>query len=224
MGQGSGNAILLAMNRFNRPRRLFAVALAGLAGFVDAAGFLSANGYFVSFMSGNTTRLAVDLATGVHPAIIPALLILGFIIGVASGGVIAGKTGVWRKPAVLALVTGLLLAAALLHAFGFTSAAVAALVMAMGALNNTFQRGGEVAIGLTYMTGALVKMGQGLAAALLGKPVGNWASFLALWLGLLGGAVAGALAWSRWQAGCLWLAVAWALAMLLVALRLPAEE
>lgn len=212
------------MNRLDHPRRLFAIALAGLAGFVDAAGFLSANGYFVSFMSGNTTRLAVDLATGIHPAIVPALLILGFVIGVASGGVVAGKAGIWRKPAVLTLVSVLLLAGAVLDASGHNSAAVAALVMAMGALNNTFQRGGEVAIGLTYMTGALVKMGQGLAAALLGKPMGNWPSFLALWLGLLGGAVAGALAWSRWQAGCLWLAVAWAVTMLVVALKLPAEE
>ena len=212
-----------AMNRFDRPRQLFAVSLAGLAGFVDAAGFLSANGYFVSFMSGNTTRLAVDLATGLYSAIVPALLIIGFIIGVASGGVVADKAGIWRKPSVLALVAALLMVAAILHAWGYASATLAALVMAMGALNNTFLRGGEIAIGLTYMTGALVKIGQGVSAALLGKPMGNWRASLALWMGLLVGAVAGALAWSHWQALCLWLAVAWALAMMVIALKLPAE-
>ncbi|MDM8353607.1 DUF1275 family protein, partial [Brevundimonas diminuta] len=38
--------------------------LAGLAGYVDSLGFLHLGGVFVSFMSGNTTRLAVNLAEG----------------------------------------------------------------------------------------------------------------------------------------------------------------
>ena len=95
--------------------------------------------------------------------------------------------------------------------------------MAMGALNTTFQRNGEVAVGLTYMTGALVRIGQGLGALLLGRGGANWRSFAALWSGLATGAIAGALAWSRWQAGCLWLAALWAAAMVFVAMRLPAE-
>lgn len=212
------------MNRLDRNRRRFAIALAGLAGFVDAAGFLSADGYFVSFMSGNTTRLAVNLATQPSHALIPALLIAGFILGVAGGGIVSALAGRWRKPAVLGFVAVFLLAAALLRAAAMPLGTVAALVTAMGALNNTFQRGGEVAIGLTYMTGALVRMGQGLAAAILGRPGVQWQSFFTLWLGLAGGAVAGALAWSRWEAGCLWLALGWALLMIFVALRLPAEE
>lgn len=211
------------MNRLDRNRRLFAIALAGLAGFVDAAGFLSADGYFVSFMSGNTTRLGVNLATDPARASIPALLIAGFVLGVAAGGIVAGVAGRWRKLGVLGLVTLCLLVAALSRSAGAVTGSVASMVIAMGALNATFQRGGEAAIGLTYMTGALVRMGQGLAAAILGRPRGNWQSFLALWSGLAAGAVGGALAWSRWEAGCLWLAVAWAAAMALVALRLPAE-
>lgn len=212
------------MNRLDRNRRRFAIALAGLAGFVDAAGFLSADGYFVSFMSGNTTRLAVDLATQSSRAFVPALLIIGFVLGVAGGGIVAALAGRWRKPAVLSFVSLFLLAGALLRTAGLPLWTVAALVTAMGALNNTFQRGGEVAIGLTYMTGALVRMGQGLAAAILGRPAVNWQSFLTLWLGLASGAVTGALAWSRWEAGCLWLALAWAILMTFVALRLPAED
>ena len=211
------------MQRFDRPRRIFAIALAGLAGFVDAAGFLSAGGYFVSFMSGNTTRLAVDLATRPPHAIVPALLIFGFVAGVAAGTVVSGKAGSRRKPAVLALVVAFLAMAATVRAWGFAEASIGGLVMAMGALNTTFQRNGEVAVGLTYMTGALVRIGQGLGAALLGRGGGNWRSFLGLWSGLAAGAVAGAVAWSRWEAGCLWLAACWAAAMLVVALRLPAE-
>ena len=68
------------MNSIDRSRRRLAIAAAALAGFVDAAGFLSAQGYFVSFMSGNTTRLGVDLALRPMMAIIPAMLIAGFVL------------------------------------------------------------------------------------------------------------------------------------------------
>jgi hypothetical protein len=60
------------MIQYDRHRRRFAVALAALAGCVDAIGFLSADGYFVSFMSGNTTRLGVALGTAPAHALAPA--------------------------------------------------------------------------------------------------------------------------------------------------------
>src|SRR6202048_352862 len=41
-----------------------ACALSALAGYVDAIGFLHLGGLFVSFMSGNSTRLGVSLAEG----------------------------------------------------------------------------------------------------------------------------------------------------------------
>ena len=66
------------MNAIDQSRRRLAIAAAALAGFVDAVGFLSANSYFVSFMSGNTTRLGVDLVTSPTTALVPALLIAGF--------------------------------------------------------------------------------------------------------------------------------------------------
>ena len=40
-----------------------AICLAALAGFVDALAYISLGGFFASFMSGNTTRLGVGLAT-----------------------------------------------------------------------------------------------------------------------------------------------------------------
>ncbi|MEC8456884.1 MAG: DUF1275 family protein, partial [Pseudomonadota bacterium] len=42
--------------------RRLALLLAGLAGYVDSLGFLHLGGVFVSFMSGNSTRLAANLA------------------------------------------------------------------------------------------------------------------------------------------------------------------
>ena len=49
------------MQRYDRSRQKLAVGLAFLAGQVDAIGFVVAGGYFTSFMSGNTTRLGVEL-------------------------------------------------------------------------------------------------------------------------------------------------------------------
>lgn len=48
-----------------------AAALAALAGYVDASGFLSTGGYFVSFMSGNSTRLGIGVDFGVRDALSP---------------------------------------------------------------------------------------------------------------------------------------------------------
>ena len=208
------------MNRFDRPRQVLAVCLTGLAGFVDASGFMANGGYFISFMSGNTTRLAVDLAHAPPRALVPAGLITGFVAGVMLGSVTAHLTGPRRKPWVLALVTCLLLAGAELGRFGFAIPAQAAMVMAMGALNATFQRDGEVAIGLTYMTGALVQAGQGLAALITGRAVAPWGAQAVLWAGLLTGGVAGAVTYMHLGPDTQWLAAGWAAIMGVVAARL----
>ena len=42
-----------------------ACALSALAGYVDGIGFLHLGGLFVSFMSGNSTRMGVSLAQGI---------------------------------------------------------------------------------------------------------------------------------------------------------------
>ena len=44
-----------------------ACALSALAGYVDGIGYLHLGGLFVSFMSGNSTRLGVSLAAGEWP-------------------------------------------------------------------------------------------------------------------------------------------------------------
>lgn len=210
------------MHKIDRPRRRLAIALAALAGFVDAAGFLAANRYFVSFMSGNTTRLGVDLVEAPTLAWIPALLIGTFVVGVTGGALIAQRVGERRKPVVLGLVTLLLCLAAILHLRGAIMPMLALLAAAMGTLNNTFQRGGEVSVGLTYMTGALVRMGQGLAARMARTGGEGWSGWLMLWLGLCTGAFTGALGWTRYPDLALWLAAGWAALLALAARKLPA--
>jgi uncharacterized membrane protein YoaK (UPF0700 family) len=80
-------------------------------------------------------------------ALVPALLIAGFVGGVTLGALVALRAGARRKPAVLGLVTLALLGAALARVAGLHEAMLAGLVLAMGVLNNTFLRDGEVAVG-----------------------------------------------------------------------------
>lgn len=209
------------MDQLDRSRQILALLAAALAGFVDAVGFLSADGYFVSFMSGNTTRLAVNLAIHLQTALIPAFIILGFVAGVAAGAVLAEASTRWRKPVILGTSAALLLAGAVLRQAGFATPALAPMVFAMGMLNNTFRRDGEIAVGLTYMTGALVRLGQALGAKLCGKRLAaGWKSSFALWTSLAIGGMAGALLSAHCLDNPLWLAAALAGGLALYAVRI----
>ena len=203
------------MLHFAPSERLLAYAIAGLAGFVDASGFLAADRFFVSFMSGNTTRLGVELASGGRAALVAGLLLAGFVAGVALGAVIAEKATVRRKTAVLAASGALLLLAAAGQAMGSTEAFLGLAVIAMGAINNVFRRDGQVALGVTYMTGALVRMGEGLAGWLTGSGHGARGAMpsLILWSSLAAGACGGALLFSAHPGFAPWLAGAWAFAL-----------
>ena len=201
------------MRRHPPSRHVLAFGLAALAGMVDALGLLKLGGLFVSFMSGNSTRMAVGIATEPTLAWAAAGLIGAFVGGVFVGALLARMAGRWRKQAVLALVLALLtIAASLAGSVG--DGLTLLMAAAMGAVNNMFQRDGEVSIGVTYMTGALVKLGQALASAVTGGPAFGWLPHLLLWLGLVAGAVAGAVLFGRMDLGALWVACGWCLLLL----------
>ncbi len=208
------------MNKYEKRIWPFAIALAALAGYVDAIGFLRLGGFFVSFMSGNSTRLAVGIARGSAPALIAGPLIGLFVLGAIAGSLVAASAAARRKVAVLALVTALLGAAAGMAAIGHDRSAIAALALAMGAENAVFRRDGEVSIGVTYMTGALVKLAQGIADVMLGRSRWGWLPYLLLWLGLVAGATAGAAAYQAFGMAALWIATAAGAALTLVAAAL----
>lgn len=198
--------------------RVLAVGLATLSGFVDALGFLELRGMFVSFMSGNSTRMAVGVTSPELGSFFAGALIAAFIAGVMLGTAWGAMAGRWRKQAVMACIS-LVLTTAYLVQILITHSAVATVLMAgaMGAANTVFQRDGEVSVGVTYMTGTLVKIGQHLTTALAGGPRFAWAPYLFLWLGLVGGAMAGALAFATLGLGALIIAVAWSALLLVVA-------
>ncbi len=199
-----------------RTNLLMAAGLSCLAGFNDAIGFRTLAGFFVSFMSGNSTRLAVNLSAEDWSIVglLPLALIVLFLLGVMAGAVVQEKVVRRKQAGVLALVTGCLATAAILAAFDQQGVAVVLLVMAMGASNNVFVRDGEVSVGVTYMTGTLVKLGQRLAGRAMGvdRP---WAPYLVLWLGLVFGAVAGSFSYSFLQLQGLWIAVGLSLVLFL---------
>ena len=74
--------------------RWMAVLLAALAGYVDSIGFLQLGGLFVSFMSGNTTRMAAGLAQGDwRLAGVAGLILLLFVTGAMLGALVASGAG-----------------------------------------------------------------------------------------------------------------------------------
>jgi uncharacterized membrane protein YoaK (UPF0700 family) len=191
-----------------------ACALSALAGYVDAIGFLQLGGLFVSFMSGNSTRMGVSLAEGQWAAAAESLgLIALFVIGAAAGSLIVLGRGANRQPWVLLAEALLLAAGALAYAFASPSAAVAAIVLAMGMENAVFQIHGGGGLGLTYVTGALVKVGQLAAAALTGGARWAWWPNLLLWAALVAGSLCGALAYHWINLAAIWFAAAGALAL-----------
>jgi uncharacterized membrane protein YoaK (UPF0700 family) len=201
-----------------------AVALAALAGFVDAIAF-SLLGFFASFMSGNSTRLGVALSGGeAGYAAIAAALVLAFVAGVIAASVIARIASKRRGTAVLGLVAVLLALAALLGGVAPARLDLLLAAAAMGAMNGVFAEGGEVTIGVTYMTGSLVKLGQRLAAALIGeRDRWDWLPYFALWVGFVAGAVMGAGAYLRIGMDALWIAAGAAALLAIVTWLVPTD-
>ncbi|GAA1051643.1 YoaK family protein [Dietzia natronolimnaea] len=218
------------MRDLRRRERLLAVVLAGTAGFVDAVGFLVVGGYFVSFMSGNSTRMAVDLVQGdLGGAGIAAVVLVSFFLGAVAGAVATRLRPRDDRPAVLALVATLLLVALAVHRLTTATVVGAPLSMtvvaaSMGAMNSVFHSRGEVSLGVTYMTGAVVKSAHRLVDALAG---GSWAPYrqqVSLWAALALGGVAGAVLQVRLGVAALGVAAAVVTGALLVTVWVRGRE
>jgi uncharacterized membrane protein YoaK (UPF0700 family) len=187
---------------------LLVVGLSGVAGYVDAIGFIKLAGLFVSFMSGNSTWLGVGAVTDPQTAVTAMCVVSAFVAGVMASTLIAVAAGSRRKPVVLVFVAAILAIAAFGNGRFPDEWTAVALAMSMGAVNTVFQRSGEVSIGVTYMTGTLVKLGQRMAGALVGGPPWAWLPYLVLWGTLVGGAAVGTIAHSRRGTISIWIAAA----------------
>lgn len=134
--------------------------LSVLAGMTDAIGFL-ATGDFVSFMSGNTTRLAVSLGEGDFGGLVRlSVALASFVVGNALGVILARFSG--RRAAPILVCCAMLLALSAVWPFDWNVPALVAAILAMGMLNAVVEQVNGLPIGLTYVTGALSRFGRGL--------------------------------------------------------------
>lgn len=181
------------------PRLPLAVALAIVAGWVDAVGYLHFARVFVSFMSGNSTVLGIAIGQGAWMNVLsPLLAIAFFVLGSFIGSLIRSSVKDWRAPLVLSIeALALLLALILPRTGGELAPAIAPLAVAMGAQNAVMREVAGVRISLTYVTGALVNLGKGLAHAVLrhGRP-SVWRIHAAIWVALISGGAGGAFAYA----------------------------
>lgn len=170
------------------------LVLSGVAGYVDAIGFIDTGGFFVSFMSGNSTQAGVDiLEQGLASSLLPLTLVVAFVLGVAVGAMIGGN-GRRRAWAVAASASAVALSAVLAAVVPTSPARFWMLAFAMGALNTLYLSDGRARVAITYATGTLVSLGLAVAALLAGRSGSAWRRPLLLWGSLAGGAVVGAAA------------------------------
>ena len=175
--------------------------LTGMAGYVDALGFVRLGGLYTSFISGNTTQLAVlGAQVELHRMILPAILILAFLTGsVLGSGLAILVPPRWTTPAVLAYESLLILAGLGLGLqspeLGLAAFFVA---VAMGSQNAVLAQVKGFRAGTTFVTGALFSLGQKIAQALTrtGDPLG-WLGDASVWISLLFGAYLGAHAYQQ---------------------------
>ncbi|MBV7566214.1 YoaK family protein [Pseudomonas sp. PDM27] len=165
--------------------------LSVLAGMTDAIGFM-ASGDFVSFMSGNTTRMAVAISTGdLGLTLRLVILVATFIVGNALGIIVSRLGGRRALPLLLCIAT--LLCAAAAWPYDGQLPALLAAIIAMGMLNAAVEEVNGLPVGLTYVTGALSRFGRGLGRYMLGERRNGWRVQLIPWTGMFAGAVLGAV-------------------------------
>ncbi|MEU6559712.1 YoaK family protein [Nocardia nova] len=177
-----------------------ASALLILAGFVGAAAYTHSEGYFVTFMTGNTERAAIGGFLGDYVLAFGAfVLIVSFLAGVLAASFC--RRHWWRNHphGATMLATAALTVAAVVDSAAYARDADLSLVpilfvaFAMGSLNTSFVKNGEVSIPVTYVTGTLVKFAQGVERHIAGGTHREWLGYAVQWLSFVCGAFIGGL-------------------------------
>jgi uncharacterized membrane protein YoaK (UPF0700 family) len=182
------------VTRVSRLKLPVGLVLTGLAGWVDAIGYLSLGGLFPSFMSGTTTQLGVALGTGDWAGVVlPAVVVALFVVGAFAGAVLSHDGARWRLVLCFALESLLLGTATLLSATSTTILALMPLPIAMGLQNVTARRLNRAGAGITFVTGTLVRLAETLAGANGDRAA--WSGCALTWLSMTVGVSAGAAAY-----------------------------
>jgi uncharacterized membrane protein YoaK (UPF0700 family) len=168
-------------------RAALAPALAAVAGYVDAAGYLSLN-VFTAHMSGNSARLGVYLARhGFHDALVVVFAVGVFVVSIAVGVLImeVGTRAGWpAMDSILLIIEAVLLAVftviggcAQVHgavpprpALRFY-ALVACAVAAIGLQTASLQRISGQTVRTAYVSGMLTGLADELAAVAVARRI-----------------------------------------------------
>lgn len=173
--------------------------LAALAGVLGATAFTHSAGYFVTFMTGNAQRAVLgffrdDYWLGISATV----LLIAFVAGVVSASLCHRLIWPTRPHAATVLTTAALVLATVLDltvgggpALPLPFLPIMLVTFGIGTLNTTFVKDGEVSIPLSYVTGTLVKMGQGIERHLNGGELADWLGYFLLFASFVFGATVG---------------------------------
>lgn len=173
--------------------------LTATAGMTDVVGFMELEGYFTSFMSGNTTQIGAGL---LHPGanlLLPTALVTMFFLGSFVGSFIAGYGEPKGPVGVLCFVLAALVGTLLMQWASIpVQVALLPLAAAAGAQNAIIPQRGAARLGTTFVSGTLYMAGQDLARAVRRQaPTFRWAQHLMVWASLPVGGLLGALAYAN---------------------------
>lgn len=176
--------------------------LAALAGLIGAAAFMHTAGYFVTFMTGNTERAVLGYFHDERDVAVAAAFLLGsFLTGVVVASLC--RRHFWSgHPHGPTLLTTLSLAIASVIDFVLFELTdttridfipILFVAFGVGALNTSFVKNGEVSVPLSYVTGTLVKLGQGIERHISGGTYADWLDYCLLYAAFASGALLGGL-------------------------------
>jgi uncharacterized membrane protein YoaK (UPF0700 family) len=173
--------------------------LAALAGVLGATAFMHSEGYFVTFMTGNAQRGVLGyFRHDVMQGVTAGALLLCFVAGVVVASMCRRRFWAGHPHGPTVLTTFSLLAATALDVIDegwqetqLDFAPIMLVVFGVGALNTSFVKDGEVSVPLSYVTGTLVKMGQGIERHIAGGKAANWLGYFLLFASFVLGAVIG---------------------------------
>ena len=173
--------------------------LAALAGVLGAAAFTHSAGYFVTFMTGNAQRAVLGyFRDDVVLSISAGLLIVAFVSGVVVSSVCRRHLWVAHPHGPTVLTTLSLFAATVVDIFDLgwdqnelDFPPVFLVAFGIGALNTSFVKDGETSVPLSYVTGTLVKMGQGIERHIAGGHLSDWLGYFLLFASFILGATVG---------------------------------
>ena len=168
-----------------------------VAGWIDGVGFLALVGTvqaFPSFMSGNSTKIVTDAASGKF-GLAAAIggVVLAFILGTIVARLLNDGSRRRETAALLAVAMGIWLASAGAIAGWSKDMLLLALAFAMGMINRSLQGRNGYTVH-TFVSGVIVTIGSDVADAISGR--GAWRQALlplSIWGAILAGAAVGAL-------------------------------